>query len=248
MFKTLLRKISAFDAQKRPQSIEDKFFSNIVGYSDIKKLLLKSIMSKEPMSILLTGPPGSSKTAFLLEMLNSLDDAFFIDATSVTSAGMIDYLFKHDTKYLLIDEIDKMKSKDQAALLNVMETGIICETKLNGKTRRKKLNLWIFATSNNADKLSNALRSRFMELFLKEYSLEEFTNIIRILLKKRFRLDENMSEKIAHAVWNVLESKDIRDAINIAKLTKSSADVDWLVNTQIKYSNRSGIRSSCLKD
>ena len=90
MFKTLLRKISTFDGRQRPQSIEDKFFSNIVDYSDVKKLLLKSIMSKEPVSILLTGPPGSSKTTFLLEMLNGLDKVFFIYATAVTSSGMID--------------------------------------------------------------------------------------------------------------------------------------------------------------
>lgn len=236
MFDTLLRKISAFDAGPHRQSIEDKFFSNIVGYSDIKRLLLKSIMSKEPVSILLTGPTGSSKTAFLLELQNGLDKAFFIDATSATSAGMIDYLFKHDTKYLLIDEIDKMKPKDQAALLNAMETGIICETKLNGKTRRKKMNLWIFATSNNANKLSNPLRSRFMELFLKEYSFQEFADIVKLLLKKRYRLDEIISQKIAFAVWNVLESKDVRDAISIAKLTKSAVDVDWLVNVMMKYS------------
>jgi hypothetical protein len=89
MFNTLLKKLSAFDGQ--PQSYEDKFFSNIVGYVEIKKLLLKSIMSKEPMSILLTGPPGSSKTAFILEMLKGLDKVFFIDATGATSAGIIDY-------------------------------------------------------------------------------------------------------------------------------------------------------------
>jgi MoxR-like ATPase len=238
MFKALLKKISAFDIQPA-QTIEDKFFSNIVGYPDIKKLLLKSVMSKEPMNILLTGPPGSSKTAFLLELQNGVDNALFIDATNATSAGMIDYLFKHDTKFLLIDEIDKMKSKDQAALLNVMETGILCETKLNGKTRRKNLNLRIFATSNNADKLSIAFRSRFMELFLKEYSLEEFTDITRILLKKRYHLDVNISEKIVHSVWNIMKSKDVRDAVNIAKLTKSAADVDWLVNVKMKYSKRS---------
>ena len=239
MFKTLLRKISTFDGRQRPQSIEDKFFSNIVDYSDVKKLLLKSIMSKEPVSILLTGPPGSSKTTFLLEMLNGLDKVFFIDATAVTSAGMIDYLFKHDTKYLLIDEIDKMKPKDQAALLNVMETGMICETKLNGKTRQKKMNLWIFATSNDVDSLSDALKSRFMDLFLKEYSFEQFTEIIRALLKKRYGLDASISEKIAYGVWNLMGSKDIRDAVNIAKLAKSAADVDWLVDTKIKYSKRS---------
>ncbi|MDW0240529.1 MAG: AAA family ATPase, partial [Nitrososphaeraceae archaeon] len=211
-------------------------FSNIVGYSDVKKLLLKSIVSKEPVNILLTGPPSSCKTIFLLEILDALDGTYFMDATSITSAGMIDYLFEHDTKYLLIDEIDKMKAKDQAALLNAMETGIICETKLHGKTRQKKMKLWIFATSNDVDRLSKALRSRFMELHLKEYAYEEFMNIVRKLLKKRYRMDEDISEKIAYAVWNVLNSKDVRDAIRIAKLSKTCSDVDWLVNIKIKYS------------
>ena len=236
MFKNLLKKISAFGGPDHTQTYEDKFFSNIVGYSDVKKLLLKSIVSKEPVNILLTGPPSSCKTIFLLEIIDALDGAYFMDATSITSARMIDYLFEHDTKYLLIDEIDKMKAKDQAALLNAMETGIICETKLNGKTRQKRMKLWIFATSNDVDRLSKALRSRFMELHLKEYAYEEFMDIVRKLLRKRYRMDENISEKIAYAVWNVMNSKDLRDAIQIAKLTKTSSDVDWLVNVKIKYS------------
>ncbi|MDW3680076.1 MAG: AAA family ATPase [Nitrososphaeraceae archaeon] len=236
MFKNLLKKISAFDRPEHTQTYEDKFFSNIVGYSDVKKLLLKSIVSKEPVNILLTGPPSSCKTIFLLEILDALDGTYFMDATSITSAGIIDYLFEHDTKYLLIDEIDKMKAKDQAVLLNAMETGIICETKLHGKTRQKRMKLWIFATSNDVDRLSKALRSRFMELHLKEYAYEEFMNIVRKLLKKRYRMDENISEKIAYAVWNVLNSKDVRDAIRIAKLSETCSDVDWLVNIKIKYS------------
>ena len=236
MFKSLLKKISTFGGPVHTQTYEDKFFSNIVGYSDVKKLLLKSIVSKEPVNILLTGPPSSCKTIFLLEILDTIEGTYFMDATSITSAGMIDYLFEHDTKYLLIDEIDKMKAKDQAALLNAMETGIICETKLNGKTRQKRMKLWIFATSNDVDRLSKALRSRFMELHLKEYAYEEFMDIVRKLLRKRYRMDENISEKIAYAVWNVMNSKDLRDAIQIAKLTKTSSDVDWLVNVKMKYS------------
>src|SRR6187397_702327 len=212
MFKTLLKKITAFDGPEHTQTYEDKFFSNIVGYSDVKKLLLKSIVSKEPVNILLTGPPSSCKTIFLLEILDTME------ATSITSAGMIDYLFEHDTKYLLIDEIDKMKAKDQAALLNAMETGIICETKLNGKTRQKRMKLWIFATSNDVDRLSKALRSRFLELHLKEYGYEEFGDIVRNILRKKYGMDDNISEKIAHDVWNRLNSKDVRDAIRIAKL------------------------------
>jgi hypothetical protein len=33
-------------------------------------------------------------------------------------------------------------------------------------------------------------------------------------------------------------SKDIRDALNIAKLTKSTADIDWLVDVQMKYAGK----------
>jgi holliday junction DNA helicase RuvB len=42
---------------------------------------------------------------------------------------MIDYIFENIPKYILIDEIDKMQNTDQAFLLNLMETGIVSETK-----------------------------------------------------------------------------------------------------------------------
>jgi replication-associated recombination protein RarA len=235
MFKNLFKKIDgAFGGHDQKLTPEEKFFSNVVGYSDIKKLLLKSVVSKEPVNILLTGPPSSSKTVFLLEMLEGLDDTYFIDAVGASGPGMVEHLFSNNTKYLLIDEIDKMKKNDQATLLNVMETGILSETKL-GKTRQKKMKLWIFATSNNVERLSVELRSRFMELHLEEYTYEEFIEIVRRLLKKRYHLDANLSEKIGHAVWNRMKSKDIRDVLNIAKLTKSATDVDWLVDVQMKY-------------
>lgn len=70
---------------------------------------MKCVVSREPVHILLTGPPSSSKTIFLIEMLHGLEGAHFVDAVGSSGAGLIDYLFKNDTKYLLIDEIDKMK-------------------------------------------------------------------------------------------------------------------------------------------
>jgi Holliday junction DNA helicase RuvB len=217
---------------------EEKFFSNIVGYHEIKKLLLKSVVAREPIHILLTGPPSSCKTVFLLEMLDGLNDSYFMDAVGVSGAGMMDYLFNNKTKYLLVDEIDKMKKSDQAVLLNAMETGILSETKLKGKTRQKEVKMWIFATSNNVEKLSAPLRSRFMELHLEEYTFEEFMEIARRLLKNRYRLDIDLSEKIAYAVWRRMNSKDIRDAVNIAKLAKSDEDIDWLVDVQLRYGRK----------
>ena len=190
------------------------------------------------MNVLLTGPPSSCKTVFLLEMLEGFKDAYFIDASGISGPGMINHLFTNHTKYLLIDEIDKMKKIDQAALLNVMETGILSETKLKGKTRQKKMKLWIFATSNDIGKLSAPLRSRFMELHLKEYSYEEFIEIVCRLFEKKFHMNTDLASMIGDAVWNKMKSTDIRDAIKIARLAKSSSDVEWLVVMQAKYSKK----------
>jgi Holliday junction resolvasome RuvABC ATP-dependent DNA helicase subunit len=239
VFKNLFKKIDEVLGLEDEPSLppEEKFFSDVVGYHDIKKLFMKSIVSKEPIHILLTGPPASSKTIFLLEMMGGLDHAYFIDAVAASGAGMISYLFSNDTKYLLIDEIDKLKKSDQVTLLNVMETGILSETK-KGRTRQKKMYLSIFATSNEISKLSKPLRSRFMELHLEEYTFEEFMEITRRLIVKRYHLDIPIAEKIGYSVWNKMKSKDIRDVIQIAKLTKSLSDVDWLVDVQMKYGKK----------
>ena len=231
--------VSVFSTNNKNQnqklSPEERFFSSVVGYADLKKLLMKSLLSKEPIHILLTGPPSTSKTVFLLDILNGLDNAYYIDATGASGPGMTDHLFAGKTKYLLIDEIDKLKKSDQAVFLNVMETGIVSETKLKGKTRQRKINLWIYATSNNVEKLSSPLRSRFMEFHLAEYKFDEFVEITRHLLKDRYKLNEVLSEKIADSVWNKMKSNDIRDVIKMAKLTVSCSDVDWLTEVQMEY-------------
>ena len=146
MFRDLFKRVDDIFSNERREELppEEKFFADIVGYS------------------------ASSKTVFLLELAEGLNNAYFVDAVGASGAGMVNYLFANDVKCLLIDEIDKMKKNDQEqALLNVMETGILSETKLKGKTRQKRMKLWIFATSNDVDRLSNPLRSRFMELHLR---------------------------------------------------------------------------------
>ena len=254
MFKKLFKKIGLSDAHYLGQHapLEERFFSSIIGYSDIKKLMMRAIISKEPSHILLTGPPASSKTIFLLEMHKGLDNAYFIDGVSSTGSGMIDYLFDHSlTKYLLIDEIDKMKVSDQVALLNVMETGVLSETKSKRTkgSRQQKMNLWIFATSNNSERLSKALKSRFSVFSLPEYTFEEFSEIAVIILAQRYKIRRETATKIADSVWTHLNSKDVRDIIKIGKFTKSDetdADIDWLIDTYKKYSEKplkkSGLR------
>jgi MoxR-like ATPase len=73
---------------------------------------------------------------------------------------MLEFIFKNKPKYLLIDEIDKMSTKDQTFLLNLMETGIVSETK-DAKTRTEILNTWVIASSNNLHNIISPLKSRF---------------------------------------------------------------------------------------
>ena len=63
-----LRKILTKDDIKIPEY--QQVFNNVIGYNDIKLLLYKMITSKYTSSVLLTGPPASSKTVFLLELLD----------------------------------------------------------------------------------------------------------------------------------------------------------------------------------
>jgi replication-associated recombination protein RarA len=145
-----------------------------------------------------------------------------------------------------LDETEKMSKKDQNVLLNVIETGMLVETKVF-KTRSKQMkNLKVFATTNNVDALSPPLRSRFMEFHLPAYTFDQFCEIARKLLFKRFGHSGQIADEIAAAVWNDLNSKDIRNVLSIAKLVHSIDDVSWLVQTYKKYGRISGrMDNSC---
>jgi len=123
----------------------------------------------------LIGPPASAKTMFIKSMMK-LDNSYFTDGGNTTKAGMLDYVFENKPKYLLIDEIDKMSTKDQTFLLNLMETGIVSETK-HAKTRTEVLKTWVIASSNNIHNTISPLKSRFFIMELEPYNYEQFCQI-----------------------------------------------------------------------
>src|SRR4051812_22296927 len=150
-------------------------FNNIVGYDNIKKIFYFAIRSHLPVHILLVGPPGSAKTLFLMECMK-LSRSYFTLGSHSTKAGMLDYLFNNRPKNLIIDEIEYMAIKDQAALLSLMETGILSETKYE-KTRKSIIRTWVFASCNDEKKLLTPLLSRFFVLYFKKYDYATFEKI-----------------------------------------------------------------------
>jgi MoxR-like ATPase len=150
---------------------------------------------------------------------------------------MVEYLFKHDVKYLLLDECEKMSKSDQNVLLNLLETGILASTRVK-KTAEKKMKVWVFATTNDIDAISKPFRSRFVELSLPEYNFDEFCGIAVKLTEQRDGHDREIAMKIADTVWNKLNSRDVRDIIQISRLAESIDDVEFLANMLQKYKRK----------
>jgi Holliday junction DNA helicase RuvB len=217
--------------------LEDSYhlFENIVGYDDIKKIFTYALNSSLPVHILLVGPPGSAKTLFLMECMK-LSRSYFTLGSHSTKAGMLDYLFNNRPRNLIIDEIEYMAIKDQAALLSLMETGILSETKFE-KTRKSVMRTWVFASCNNEKKLLTPLLSRFFVLYFKKYDYRTFEKISNHVLSRECNLDLEISTLIANLVWSKLKSRDIRDCIKIGRICKNKDDVNMIVNTLRRYDN-----------
>ena len=220
-------------SKKRERRTEE-IFNDIIGYNNVKRLLGMALESDEQVSILLSGPPASAKTMFL-ESLMKLKSSYFVDGASTTKSGLINCLFLNNPKYLLIDEIDKMSTKDQAMLLNLMETGIVSETKHN-KTRTAHMKTLVFATSNNVSDIITPLHSRFFVVELPPYTYEQFYQISVHLLTEGHKVSHDIAKNIADIVW--ANSRNIRDCVRIGRMAKSVDDIRFLVDNFLNYNNQ----------
>jgi MoxR-like ATPase len=104
--------------------------------SSALRALVRSLTSKEPVHILLVGPPGQAKTLFLKCILETFGEkkGFFTVGGNASKSGLLDVLFNMQPKYLLIDEIEYLKPEYQTMLLSLMETAISTQT-IHSKVR-----------------------------------------------------------------------------------------------------------------
>ena len=227
---------NTIDNNSNKSSLQYDLFDNIIGYDDIKKLFYLSFDSQRPIHILLVGPPASAKTLFMLGCMK-LERSYFTLGTHSTKSGMVDYLFEKRPRYLIIDEIEHMSIRDQTVLLSLMETGIIAETK-HMKTRNTQLKTWVFATTNETTHMLTPLLSRFMVLHFKQYKFENFLDISIHMLGQE-GISKDIAKEVSTQVWHKMRSKDIRDCIKIAHLAKTNDDVNWIVETLLRYNKTS---------
>ena len=222
--------------EDKDTQLEDRIFSDINLYDDLKQLLSRMLVSKESVHCVLVGPPASGKTMFLLAIQKNMKDAFFIDATNASGPGIVDKLFAYPrTKIILIDEIEKMTKRGQNMLLNLLETGMLTSTKVRKTQEMEFRGIKLFATSNDIELLSKPLRSRLMEFHLPEYDFDEFRKIVEKLAANRYRLNREIADKIASVVWFEMGTKDVRDALQLLKLVRNIDDVEKIARTIMKY-------------
>jgi Holliday junction DNA helicase RuvB len=210
-------------------------FSKIDGLDDIKEMMLRALESSERAHTLLTGPPASAKSLFMLKIEKYMSArVYFAEGASTTKAGLQRFIAENQHKeIIIIDEIDKMPLQHQEGLLTMMERGAFTSTKVRN-TKTVKANVVIFATSNGTERLSKPLLSRFTVYEIPEYTYDQFEGIALKIVKK---LDPTVVIHIASSVWKS-GSRDIRDVLKIAKLCNQSdreEDIRRLISIHRKY-------------
>jgi MoxR-like ATPase len=230
--------VSARNNNELIKSTDERYgniFDEIIGYSDIKKEFAKALGSSSRVSILLVGPPGCGKSEFLKQIAKSFPDrSLFIDGTYGSKAGIFERIKNTRPSYVLLDEIDKLGPSDQEGLLNLMESGRLTKT-TKSENYDIELKSWVLATANNKDHILGTLSDRFETYYLTEYTDDQFRSIAAKRLRQEGIENEELALYIANAVLRGLGRKSPRDAIRIARKSKTLQDVDETIQTLKKY-------------
>jgi DNA polymerase III delta prime subunit len=192
-------------------------FGDIEGYDDLKDVIRRALDCEHNINILLSGPPASSKTLFLLGIMEREKKAVYFDGSNTTNR-ILDVLDEERPKIICLDEFDKMGRNFQNQLLNFMESGRV---KVDQQRRQYDFEIKgakVFATANEIDRLSKPLQSRFRRLHLPRYTKDQFLNVaIKVCPKSQ----DKVAEMIGEEVWKS-EGGDIRDVISISKLIRKN--------------------------
>jgi Holliday junction DNA helicase RuvB len=182
--------------------------------------------------ILLIGPTGTAKSLILMEV-ERLRGSVFITGGSATKVGIRDILLEKRPRFLIIDELDKISSQDDiSVLLTLMESGRVVVAK-HREHREVRLKTWVFAAANTTKNLPPELLDRFQKFYLKSYDEETLKRVIAKCLVKREKTPEDLANYIAEVVAK--SGGTVRDAIRLARISKTREDVDEYLAIIKKY-------------
>ncbi len=160
----------------RPQTLDE-----VIGQTHLlgdKEILRQIVKNKEPVSLILWGPPGTGKTT-LARIIAKEVEAEFIELSAVTSGKKdIERVVEHARQnwnlqvrtVLFVDEVHRFNKAQQDAFLPHVESGLIT---LIGAT-----------TENPSFEVITPLLSRSRVLVLQPLSKHEIVAIIKRALKE----------------------------------------------------------------
>lgn len=159
----------------RPQTLDE-----VIGQGQLlgeAQLLRRIIANKQPVSLILWGPPGTGKTT-LARIIAREVEAEFVELSAVTSGKKdVEQVIAHARQnwnlrlrtVLFVDEVHRFNKAQQDAFLPHVESGLIT---LIGAT-----------TENPSFEVTPALLSRTRVLVLQPLSQQELVKIMRRALK-----------------------------------------------------------------
>jgi len=206
-------------------------FRFVVVHEDKKDILQRSLTAEKPVHCLLWGSVASAKT-LIQEALARLPQSRFILGSNLSKAGLFDVLFNERPRYLIIDELDKVDDPEVlSALLSLMHKGYVTETKYR-RHRTIRLKTWVFSSANDISRIPKELMSRFLPLRFRDYTDDEFYEVVVAVLEDQEGMPRDLGIYIAEKVLRELSSRDVRDAIKCARLlkTKTKEEVDTIMS------------------
>lgn len=176
--------------QMRPTKL-----SEVIGHSSLlgqNELLHKITDNKQPVSLILWGPPGTGKTT-LARIIASETEADFIEMSAVIAKKKdVESVIEHARQnwnlqirtILFIDEIHRFNKAQQDAFLPHVESGLIT---LIGAT-----------TENPSFEVISPLLSRTRVVTLEKLSDDDISTIVKNALKKIRRTSRVSKEAIEY--------------------------------------------------
>ncbi len=214
--------------------IPDDLFAPLVRLDDIKEIIVKSLKGEKPVHILLIAPPATAAKSTILSELERIPGATYISiGGAATRVGLRDVLAEAPL-ILLLDEIDKVAGPlDLSALMTWMESGRVTIARHNDR-RDIRGKGWVIAAANSKRGIAPELLSRFVVLNIPPYTRDDYIEVVKRVLVMREGADPELAGYIADRLA-ADGSRDVRDAIQLARLAKTKEEVIKFLDIMRRY-------------